>query len=226
MQRTFALQDGEDRAAKPKGLSRSAAVGGGPAHREPHGAPGLRETPDPPQNTQGDDDFPEGTGVSARIAVERARTAYHEAGHLVIGMSFGFRCSSVSIRPDELRGSLGRVVPLGGHVGQSVGELSRGSVERWLCVLYAGCAAEIRFAPDARDAAREAARGDDEQAEEHLERAGIANDSTRHLLRARNAELVEKHWATIESVARALLKHEEFDAREVERLVSEHSCAR
>jgi ATP-dependent Zn protease len=164
--------------------------------------------------------------VSARIAVERARTAYHEAGHLVIGMLFGFRCSSVSIRPDELRGSLGRVVPLGEHAGPSLVDLSRGSVERWVCVLFAGRAAEVRFAPDARDAAGEAARGDDEQAEEHLERAGIANRSTRHLLRARTADLVEEHWATIASVARALLKHEEFDAREVERLVSERTCAR
>ena len=159
-----------------------------------------------------------GVGVSARIAVERARTAYHEAGHLVIGMLFGFRCSSVSIRPDEMRGSLGRVVPLGGHAGQAAVDLGRGAVERWLCVLFAGYAAEVRFAPDARNAAREGARGDDEQAEDYLERAGIANDSTRHLLRARTAELVEEHWATIESVARALLKHEEFDAGEVERI--------
>jgi len=156
--------------------------------------------------------------VSARIGVERARTAYHEAGHLVIGMLFGFRCSSVSIRPDETRGSLGRVVPLGEHTGQAAVDLGRGSVERWLCVLFAGCAAEVRFAPDARDAAREAARGDNEQAEHYLERAGIANDSTRHLLRTRTAELVEEHWATIESVARALLKHEEFEADEVERI--------
>jgi len=159
-----------------------------------------------------------GVGVSARIAVERARTAYHEAGHLVIGMLFGFRCSSVSIRPDETRGSLGRVVPLDEHGGRVAVEIRRGTVERWLCVLFAGYAAEVRFAPDARDAAREGARGDDGQAEEYLERAGMANDSTRHLMRARTAELVEQHWATIESVARALLKHEEFDAREVERI--------
>src|SRR5688572_23828304 len=164
--------------------------------------------------------------MSARIAVERARTAYHEAGHLVIGMLFGIRCSSVSIRPDEMRGSLGRVVPLGGHAGPSIVDLSRGSIERWVCVLFAGRAAEVRFAPDARDEALESARGDDEQAEDHLERAGIANHSTRHLLRARTADLVEEHWATIENVARALLKHEEFDAEQVERLVSPRYCAR
>jgi len=156
--------------------------------------------------------------VSARIAVERARTAYHEAGHLVIGMLFGFRCSSVSIRPDETRGSLGRVVPLEVHGGQVAVEISREWVERWLFVLFAGYAAEVRFAPDARDAAREGARGDDEQADEHLERAGMANDSTRLLLRARTAELVEQHWAAIESVARALLKHEEFDSDEARRI--------
>jgi hypothetical protein len=97
-------------------------------------------------------------------------------------------------------------------------ELSRQSVERRLCVLFAGYAAEVRFAPDARHAARESARGDDEQAEYHLERAGMANDSTRHLLRARAAELVEQHWSAIESVARALLKHEEFDADAAERI--------
>jgi hypothetical protein len=156
-----------------------------------------------------------GFGVSARIAVERARTAYHEAGHLVIGMLYGFRCSSVSIRPDEARGSLGRVIPLDVHGGRvSIGD-DRGALERWLCVLFAGYAAEVRFAPDSRDAAREGARGDDEQAEDLLVRAGIANKTTRHLLRGRTASLVEQHWTTIESVARALLKHEEFDAREV-----------
>jgi ATP-dependent Zn protease len=156
--------------------------------------------------------------VSARIAIERARTAYHEAGHLVIGMLFGFRCSSVSIRPDDARGSLGRVVPLEGHGGQVAVEISRGTIDRWVSVLFAGYAAEVRFAPGARDAAREGARGDDDQAETYLERAGMANDSTRHLLRARTADLVEQHWAAIESVARALLKHEEFDAREAERI--------
>ena len=156
--------------------------------------------------------------MSARTAVERARTAYHEAGHLVIGMLFGFRCSSVSIRPDEARGSLGRVIPREEYAGQAAGEISRRAIEPWVCVLFAGYAAEARFAPDARDAAREGARGDDDQAEDYLERAGMANDSTRHLLRARTAALIEEHWATIESVARALLRHEEFDATEVERI--------
>jgi len=156
--------------------------------------------------------------VSARTAVERARTAYHEAGHLVIGILFGFRCSSVSIRPDEARGSLGRVVPLEERTGGQLAEISRETVERWVCVLFAGYSAEVRFAPDARDAAREGARGDDEQAEGYLERAAMATGSIRSLLRARTAALVEQHWAAIESVARALLKHEEFDSDEAERI--------
>jgi ATP-dependent Zn protease len=156
--------------------------------------------------------------MSARIAIERARTAYHEAGHLVVGMLLGFRCSFVSIRPDETRGSLGRVVPLETHGDPTTVDLCRRSTEHWLCVLFAGYAAEVRFAPDAREAAREGARGDDEQAETLLERAGMANHSTRHLLRARAAELVEQHWSVIEGVARALLREEEFDADEAERI--------
>jgi ATP-dependent Zn protease len=153
--------------------------------------------------------------VSTRDALERARTAYHEAGHLVIGIIFGFRCSSVSIRPDEARGSLGRTAPIEGHTGEPQ---SRETVERWLCVLFAGYAAEVRFAPDAREAAREGARGDDEQAEQFLKRAAMANNSVRSLLRARTAALVEQHWAAIQSVARALLKHEEFDSDDAERI--------
>src|SRR5262245_20750515 len=102
-------------------------------------------------------------------------------------MLFGFKCSSVSIRPDVTRRSLGRIVPLDEHEGQVAVELRREEIERWLCVLFAGYAAEVRFAPDSRDAAREGARGDDDQAEECLERAGMANDSTRHLMRARTA---------------------------------------
>lgn len=158
--------------------------------------------------------------MSARIAVERARTAYHEAGHLVVGMLHGFRCSSVSIRPDETRGSLGRVIPLDRHGAHSEVGDSRDALERWLCVLFAGYAAEVRFAPDARESAREGARGDDEQAEDLLVRAGIANKTTRLLLRARTATLIEQHWGTIESVARALLRHEEFGARDVVRLAA------
>jgi hypothetical protein len=163
--------------------------------------------------------------VSARIAVERARTAHHEAGHLLIGSLFGFACSSVSIRPDDLRGSLGRVVTMEGpetrshrvgSAGQILIEVRRETVEQWVCTLFAGFAAEARFAPDACDAARNGAWGDDEQAEEYLSRAGMANDSVRHLLRARSAALVEQHWRAIEYVARALLKHEELDSDEAE----------
>jgi len=166
-------------------------------------------------------------GVSARIAVERARTAYHEAGHLLIGSLFGFLCSSVSIRPDDARGSLGRVVALGGPACRNsramggppvMSGASRETVEQWLCVLFAGFAAEVRFAPEARDAARESAWGDDEQAEAYLERARMATDSTRHLLRARTAALIERHWAAIEYVARALLRHEEFGSDEARRI--------
>jgi hypothetical protein len=158
--------------------------------------------------------------VSARVAVERARTAYHEAGHLVIGSLFGFRCSSVSIRPDEERGSLGRVIPLDGPEsrshrvdsgGQMVSGMSRETVEQWVCTIFAGFAAEVRFSPDTDDEARAGAWSDDEQAEDYLERAGMANDTKRHLLRGRTAALIEQHWAAIEYVARALLKHEEFD---------------
>ena len=94
----------------------------------------------------------------------------------------------------------------------------RATLERWLCVLFAGFAAEVRFAPESRDAAREGASGDDEQAEAYLERAGMATDSTRHLLRARTAALIEQHWAEIEFVARALLRHEEFGSDEVRRI--------
>ena len=163
--------------------------------------------------------------MSARVAVERARTAYHEAGHLLIGSLFGFRCSSVSIRPDEERGSLGRVIPLEGPEsrsyrvdsgGQMVCEVSRETVEQWLCTLFAGFAAEVRFSPDTDEETRAGAWGDDEQAEDYLERAGMANDTTRHLLRARTAALIEQHWAAIGFVARALLKYEEFDHYEAE----------
>ena len=169
----------------------------------------------------------ESFGVSARTAVERARTAYHEAGHLLIGSHFGFLCSSVSIRPDEERGSLGRVVALEGPVcgkyrsgwgGQWSVEVSRETLEQWMCVLFAGFAAEVRFAPDARDAAREGASGDDKQAENYLERARMATNSTRHLLRARTAVLIDQHWPAIQYVARALLREEEFDSHEAARI--------
>jgi hypothetical protein len=131
----------------------------------------------------------------------------------------------VSIRPDEERGSLGRVIPLEGpesrahpvqNGGQTVLEVGREALEQWICTLFAGFAAEVRFAPHARDNARECARGDDEQAEDYLERAGWRTTPIRHLLRARTAALIEQHWGAIEYVARALLKHEELDEVEAE----------
>ena len=95
-------------------------------------------------------------------------------------------------------------------------EVSTETVEHWLCTLYAGFAAEIRFAPDAEDSARSGAFGDDEQADDYLRRAGMAPHAMRRRLRAQTAALIEQHWSLIQYVARELLKHEEFDGDEAE----------
>ena len=99
--------------------------------------------------------------------------------------------------------------PLEGHGGQvAVERFSRGTVERWVCVLFAGYAAEVRFAPVHATSRARVPRSDDEQAEDYLERAGMANDSTHGTSCAlAPRELVEQHW----SLSRASLVP--FEAR-------------
>ena len=102
-----------------------------------------------------------------KAASERERTAYHEAGHWVIGDVFGYAHGGVSIEPDEERGTLGHVVPLEGPETfyYEDGLIPVERVEGWVCSYYAGFAADVRLSPETEETARQGASDDDEKAE-------------------------------------------------------------
>ena len=161
-------------------------------------------------------------------------TAYHEAGHCVVGGIFGHGCDDASIVPGD--GTLGHVTANGMYwveddvnrdldrelVEERVCSLYAGLEER-VCSLYAGYAAQVRFAPESAERARlgagSGAGSDDERAEELLEMAGLATAADRERLRARSAQLVAEHWPAVERIAVELLEHQRLGGQEVEALL-------
>jgi hypothetical protein len=134
-------------------------------------------------------------------AEQDAGTAYHEAGHFVIGNVFGLRDHWLTIEPhgDSLGGVFGEY-PL--RDGATLEE-----VDQVVISYYAGVATEAQLDPSSADRAREHGGGDDEQAEHFL---GLAypdgvTDEHRRRLRGRTARLVEEHWAEIDRLAQELI---------------------
>jgi hypothetical protein len=128
-------------------------------------------------------------------------TAYHEAGHAVIGYRLGFDLGPVTI------------VPKGGSVGNCVGEpaWTDGSRdEDYVVSLFAGAAAGKRIDPIEGD------RGcgdDNEKADELLRSHDDLNASE---LRQRAEDLTTKHWAEIEAVAGLLIEEETLPGDDVD----------
>jgi hypothetical protein len=142
---------------------------------------------------------------------ERARTAYHEAGHAVVAHAQGLEVHGLSIRPGE--GTLGRSSD-GGDRG-SVVRRSDGVLEEHISIeraeanivtCFAGFEAERRFDP----AADPSGSCDDQDTARYW--IGMLGDPGHEpRLRAQSAALVGNHWRSIERIARALLEFEDLD---------------
>jgi len=158
-----------------------------------------------------------------RAPDDRTRTAYHEAGHVVV--AFTFPCNVVDVQAVTIAES-----------GPYSGSL-RIRNDSWLdghraltlaAVLVSGFEAEAmligRPAP-------EHARTDLAQAEDLYDL--IADDGSparvraiRRLVHRRSRDLLERHWPAVGAVARALLRHTTICGTDARRIVERASVSR
>lgn len=160
--------------------------------------------------------------------LERTRisTAFHEAGHAVIGRKLGLACGEVTIVPDEE--SLGGAIienPLGGW---ERGDGSRRALVEAFCIaLFAGAEAERLVNPgeilvgDGMD--RERITG--ALKEIGISGAAFVGDDTweryEGRLQRRGRELVKLHRIEIERVASALVDRNTLTAHEISSMLDD-----
>jgi hypothetical protein len=121
---------------------------------------------------------------------ELQRAAVHESGHAVAGLSFWLPVREVAI---EANGSGGT---------SYTRRLGFGEVDRWVCVSYAGPAAELAVYGDADE------RGDLEVIKAMLRRLDLHwGDAELAGYRERAQHLVRDQRAAIGAVASELLRH-------------------
>ena len=134
-------------------------------------------------------------------------TAYHEAGHAVVALSFGRPVQCVSIVPD--REYLGIC-----ELGKGVHRPSDDWLEREILIALGGIAAEARFtgiyawdaaARDQKYVRRLAEQRAGERRAERLQRRLLAK--AEHLLAD------EGRWRAVELIAEELLRHREISGR-------------
>ncbi|MEW6156160.1 MAG: hypothetical protein AB1813_01940 [Verrucomicrobiota bacterium] len=154
-------------------------------------------------------------------------TAYHEAGHAVVGYFLGIPMRSVSIIPDG--DSSGRVTGYRSVITRrwqealSFGRLSPSEfsgLEKQLVALLAGDVAQRRYAP--RSARSHHSRADFSCVADVVLKLW-SSDKVRaaylKFLRARAEELVEVHWAQIDALAHALVDRRGLSGREAKSLI-------
>jgi ATP-dependent Zn protease len=146
-----------------------------------------------------------GAQAQALIPMQRERTAFHEAGHVVIIYRFGIEVEFVTILPDH---------DSVGHATTSRIDLFCGSLgfcaklERAIKINLAGPMAEALFYPRYR---RRLGSFDYVRAFE-LARylaGGRAKEIIRHQERE-TQKLLKFYWKDVEHIARALLEHNEL----------------
>ena len=152
------------------------------------------------------------------MASRDERGSYHEAGHNVVRVLLKGEAHCVTIDPRE-RPSAG-APPLPAN-------LSDREIEEQVVELYAGLAAQLRFAPDEEGAALEGARPDEERASQLLAlhsqtRSALLRDS----LIQRSGAIVEAHWGAIEALAQEFLAHRRLDPSRVVSIVRANASPR
>jgi hypothetical protein len=152
----------------------------------------------------------------------RTKTAYHEAGHAVIGTVLGLKIGRVTIKPT--RKTRGRVQTFR-LSGSSLPEMShpkdRPLAYQWeayaLCMMAGKQVEHFAGFPDAGDGAGR----DDLQIEKLLKQWVRSEkiDGMRDRLERMTDRLVRRHYATIQQVARRLIAKETIDGCEIEEIV-------
>jgi len=156
---------------------------------------------------------------------QRARIAYHEAGHAVINLGLGI-AFTWAVALD----TVGWVDASNPCVGWRPGEASRRQCARWWAIsMFAGASAEEALGNGVDDEYE-----DFDSAERWLTKYArpryatfVGDEAFRRQtirLRIQSRELVRMHWAKIERTAKALLKLKALRAEEI-RAIFEGSAA-
>ena len=150
-------------------------------------------------------------------------TAYHEAGHAVVGRILGLTCGDISIVADSKDATAGHAIT---HVERSVHEWEQRGRWRYrslyragIMMLMAGREAEVVCLGHC-----EGGDGDDQYqiACHHHGEAEIAEEDLPRW-RYRTRQLCLRHAEIIKRVAQKLLERKELDAKEVDALVRNES---
>lgn len=163
----------------------------------------------------------------------RTLAAYHEAGHAVVAYDQGVRVHGMSIVPDEGRMGhiaidtllLNRLAPTFSH---NKGARNRFTMERHVMVLQGGHAAVHRLAPSRKELVETVnGEGSDQNIAMTLLQAFTAREleAERYYqwLDARTEGIIANpmRWYQIQSLAEALLEHEQLGARKVRMIIKE-----
>jgi len=159
------------------------------------------------------------TKKRALTPAQRRATAYHEAGHAVIGEALGVHMKTTSIVPGEgFDGQVRfrRVLRASDLDGSGNGDRTRLRIERQIMVSYAGEAAQRRHRPRS---VRPHHYQSDYQIIADLLRSlwapGPSADAFAKWLALRTAEMVALHWPQIKRVAAALMERGSLSGEEV-----------
>ena len=150
-------------------------------------------------------------------------TAYHEAGHAVIGRVLGMTCGGATVVPDYDEGIAGLAITV---VERSISDWDARGRLRWVSMfralimtLMAGRESEIEvFGKDP-----DAQFGDDYDLREiylAMEEANITNEAFLAKMRMKTHGLVRRHRDAIAQVAEALIKHGSLDAQQIDEIVA------
>jgi hypothetical protein len=163
------------------------------------------------------------------MPMSKQATAYHEAGHAVVGRVLGLTCGGASIVPDVIDGSAGHAITPDPHRSIDDWE-ARG---RWryvsmlraqIMTLMAGREAEIECL-----GAHAGGDGSDQaEAASHLDETcppAVSSDPEEDRnrfevrLRARTRGVARRHLRAIDAVAHALLRADKLSAHEIDEIV-------
>jgi hypothetical protein len=142
---------------------------------------------------------------------KKENTAYHEAGHAVADMRFGFGCGRVTIIANPEENSAGTELSM--DYGDA-DDHDEATTKNHVIVLLAGHEALVEHDATATEDAALGASADFEEAKGLLRRIGLEEDLRPWLVQARN--FVRKEWQAIEVLARELLEVNTLDDAEVE----------
>jgi ATP-dependent Zn protease len=126
--------------------------------------------------------------------------AIHEAGHVVAGWAVGISCSTT-------------IVPRGGALGFTRPVDGRATREDFAVCAFGGAAASLRHDPDADPhgfSGDEATLGEVWPDPRPREARAVAR---------RTQDIIDRHWARVERLASALLRHRRLTAAQVRRVL-------